>query len=483
MATFTGKLNSNEIFASLFNMLISQQVFADNIKGTYSSLVDSARVDGSMAGDTKLYYSTDILQSYEWGNDAEAENLLKLYRPKAPEVQSITLDVFRQIPLTVDNYLSKRAWGTESSFSDFNSVMLGWIRNTKKVYDSLTYNCYIGTCNGNQIDTIDVSSAVAGLTGNEKNRVEAQVIAEYISQLLANMSDITRSYNGYGYMRSYSPDELAFVWNTDAIAKIEKRDLPTIFNKEIMEKFGEYKLPGRYFGNACHDFDYDGNISRLTNVTVKGLFNEEAVKKITVSAFEDGVLVATDLGPFYFMPIGTKFSVVNASGTPIQGLENLTLKNLDENLGGALVEGYGDTIGEITTGSYLSGVTDVNMYTLKALREVTASGKDSKNNAFSIHLFPGDSIASGFKAAGLDLTSALGYTFDELTYGDCYIQDDSILFKVIHKGPASVPFMSAFEVATSFFNPKSLTETHYLTWGHNTLDYLKEFPFITVKQI
>lgn len=47
---FTGQLNPNEIFGALYNMIISQQVFADNIKGTYSELVDKARVDGTLYG-------------------------------------------------------------------------------------------------------------------------------------------------------------------------------------------------------------------------------------------------------------------------------------------------------------------------------------------------------------------------------------------------------------------------------------------------
>ena len=51
MAEFAGKLNSNEIFAALYNMIISQQVFADNIAGTNAQLVDKARVDGSLYGD------------------------------------------------------------------------------------------------------------------------------------------------------------------------------------------------------------------------------------------------------------------------------------------------------------------------------------------------------------------------------------------------------------------------------------------------
>ena len=90
MGAFSGRLNPNEIFGALYNMIISQEVFADNIKGT--DLVDQARVDGSMFGDTKLYYSTDALASAAWGNDEEAKNLLELHRPDAPECQAIVLD-------------------------------------------------------------------------------------------------------------------------------------------------------------------------------------------------------------------------------------------------------------------------------------------------------------------------------------------------------------------------------------------------------
>ena len=124
MATFNGQLKSNEIFASLYNMIISQQVFADNLS-KHQTLVDKARVDGGLYGDTKLFYSTDALKSAEWGNDAEATNLLQLHRPEAPECQAIVLNKFRQICLTVDDYLSKRAWADEGAFSSFNSVMTG----------------------------------------------------------------------------------------------------------------------------------------------------------------------------------------------------------------------------------------------------------------------------------------------------------------------------------------------------------------------
>ena len=241
MAAFNGQLNANEIFSALYNMIISQEVFADNIAGTKSSLVDMSRVDGSLYGDTKLYYSPDVLKSVEWGNDAEAANLLAVDRPKAPECQKITIDQFRQIRLTVDNYLSKRAWSDEGAFASFTSVMLGMMSDTKRIYDATTFNAFLGTSEssiGKQKIDVDVTTAVGSASGEEKARIEAGVIGEAIAKLLVNLEDVSRDYNDYGQMKSYNSSDLVFVWNTDAMAKIEKRDLPTIFHKEIIDKFG-----------------------------------------------------------------------------------------------------------------------------------------------------------------------------------------------------------------------------------------------------
>ena len=176
-AAFT--LTANEIYETLANMIISQEVFADNI-GKHQTLVDKARVDGGLFGDTKLYYATDVLKSHAWLDDAEAENLLKTERAADPAVQAIKLDQFRQIRLTLDNYLSKRAFATEGAFAQFNSVMLGWMRETKRVYEGTLYNVYVGTTEssvGSQMQTVHLESASAsdplyGLTGSEASRMK-----------------------------------------------------------------------------------------------------------------------------------------------------------------------------------------------------------------------------------------------------------------------------------------------------------------------
>lgn len=352
MGKFTGKLNSNLIFAALFNMIISQQVFADNIKGTFSKQVDEAKVDGTLYGDTKLYYATDVLKSTAWGNDAEATNLLALHRPPAPEVQGITIDTFRQISLTIDNYLTKQAWSTEGAFSDFNSVMLGWIRETKRVYDATTYNSYLGTAvaDTQKRKEIEVTASDYPTLG--------QGIGEVIADLFIDLEDATRDFNDYGFLRSYNEDELKIVWNSKYVNKVKKIDLPVLFHKDgLIQKFETDVLPKRYFG------------------TVNG------VAKTTADASTRS-LVEQDVG--------------------------------------------------------------------------------------DKHYFAGDLID-----VGTTLVSGGAVTVSS------YQEDGNIIAKVLHK--SSIPYMSAFEVATSFFNPKSLTENHYLTFGHNTLEYLKDKPLITLK--
>ena len=380
MPAFTGTLNQNEIFAAIYNMIISQQVFADNIYDTKATLADMSRVDGSLYGDTKLYYSTDVLKSIPWANDAEAQNLLELHRPEAPECQAITIDQFRMIALTVDNYLTKRAFSTEGAFSAFNSQMLSWMRDTKRVYDSTMFNSFVGThvagleddgAGAMQNITITIPAEPEGVDDYNTeayNRLVAQTIAQRMADLLVELEDVSRDLNDYGNLRSYNANDFRFVWNSEWVNQIKKLDVPMIFNKEgLLDKFAEHTLPARYFGN------------------------------------------------------------VNTSSGTTSGT-NITIRSLIEK--------------------------DYN--TVKP----NQPGYDAKK-----HIFPGDllPINTAYEA------------------NETYTQDSSIVFKVYHKD--AVPFMTAYSTGTEFFNPRSLTETHYLIWGYNELEHLKNYPFITAKAV
>lgn len=397
-------LTANEIYSTLANMIISQEVFAENI-GKHQTLIDKARVEGTLYGDTKLYYATDVLKSHDWLNDAEAPYLLALDRPQDPAVQAIKLDKFRQIRLSVDNYLTKRAWSTEGAFAAFNGVMLGWMRETKRIYEGTLYNTYIGTTEadgkdqfGNQVQPVgyatrkvDLTTATSGLTGIEKAQMTAMVVAQDLANLLVEMGDYSRAFNDYGYLRSYADESIKVIWNAKFVNQIKKVDLPTIFHREgLVDKFEEEVLPDRYFG---------------TVITSANVANFSAATPTT--------------------------------GKPIDSDDN----------------------------TYVPGADHANGC-IRSLIEV-----DVTVGATAYHLMPGDEIPVGATIA------ASGATF---AYGDVYIEQADIMYKVLVKLP---PIMSAFEVGTTFFNPRALVESHYLTWSYNTLQYLKNYPFITVKAV
>ena len=376
-------LTANEIYNTLANMIISQQVFADNIS-KHQTLVDKARVDGGLYGDTKLYYATDVLKSVAWGNDAEASNLLSLDRAEDPEVQAIKLNIFRQIRLTVDNYLTKRAFADEGTFASFNSVMLGWMNETKKIYDGTLYNVFIGTTEtstGKQQVTIDIDA---------DSNSAGENIAKAMADLFTEMSDYSRDFNDYQFLRSYGDSEIKVIWNADYFNQVKKIDLPSIFHDEALQStFAGDVLAPRYFGT---------------------------------------VITATNKASY-------------AAATPTAG------KPIDSD---------DDT--------YVPGANNANG-TLRAVVE-----KDVIVGGTAYHVFPGDEIPAG-------ATIKAGGNFE---LGEVYIETADVICKVLVKYP---PYMSAFETGTSFFNPRSLTENHYLTFGHNTLTYLKNYPFITVKAV
>ena len=396
MPTWNGSLNVNEIFSTMRNMIISEMVFADNIKGAAGSLVDKARVDGSLYGDQKLYISTDVLESHAWGGDSEASNLLSLDRPAAPKVQSIVLNIFRQIRVTTDDILSKRAFMTSEVFVEFNGVLLAWLKDTKKVYDACLYGAFFGTdetSTGKQMVSVDLGTGsghpLYNLSGVEKEQMEAMLIAKGIADLMVDMSDVSRFYNDNQHLRSYEPAGLKVIWNSKFVNKIRKVDTPTIFHKEgLVDKFEEYVLPERFFGI---------------------------------------VITSSNLSTY-------------SASTPT------TNKPIDSD-----------------DGAYTPGSNNANGCVRSLVeKKVTVS-------AVEYHIFPGDELP-----AGATIIASTG----QFLPGEVYFATSDVICKVYEELP---PIMSAFEVGTSFFNARSLTTNHYLTWGYNSLEHLKGKPCVTVK--
>lgn len=368
---YSGQLNKNKIYTdaaqhAIMNMIISQEVFADNFDGLDTGFADQFRVDGSMYGDVRLYYAVDALPNYPWIQDSDdALNVIPIKRAAVPNVQKITMDVFRQVEIGLDNYLSKQAWQSETSFADFTSVLLAMLRDSKQIYDYTTLASYVGTMKSSktaQNVTMTLPTASASATNAEKesiNRLRGEMISKKIADLQIAMKRPSRDFNEYGNLRAFNPATMSIVFNSDYVTELRNMDTPTVFSSdEILKNISDNVLAPEFFGTVLST------------------------------------------------------SGTSATASPVR----------------SLVE------------------------------------KDYTSGNDTVHCIPGDEIPGGAAYAA----------------GEAYTPNKKIICKIINK--KALPFMSGFAVQTEFVNGKNLSRNNYLTWGHNTLEYLKNYPLITITE-
>lgn len=281
MPAFTGSLNVNEIQSSIYNMIIGQYIHTRNINNTYNTLLNMARRNVGLYGDQELHYATDAYRTYEYNPDTTEQcNVLAVHRPPVPKCQAIQLNNARYIPVTIDDYFTKRAFMSESGFSDYNAVIVQWLRDTMEIYLTTMYNAFIGTNETNAgkqqqivpLKNLDPTTTVEQETAN---RLEALMIGEKIADILVSLSDPIqgKDFNDYGFYRSWNPDDLVIVWNSSYFNKIRKVDLVTIFHDEgIIDKLEEkYVLPVTYFGEV----NKESGTAEASNTTVRALVEKE----------------------------------------------------------------------------------------------------------------------------------------------------------------------------------------------------------------
>lgn len=124
---------------------------------------------------------------------------------------------------------------------------------------------------------------------------------------------------------------------------------------------------------------------------------------------------------------------------------------------------------------------------MEAFIPVDATGKYSANGTDVVHVFPGDVLPN---LTPISSEGTADYFTKEFTvngvkrtiqyYTDvrAYQVDPKIICKLVHKD--AVKYMSSFETATEFWNPKNLTTNRYLTWAYAKPQLLNGYPFITL---
>lgn len=239
---YNGHLNANHIQSALFNMIIAQDIIGGSIHANYN-LVDKAKEQAGLYGDTVLKIDTPVLTPVDWSQDsADAVNLLALDRPEAPKTQAITIDVFKQVRLTKDDYMSKQAFGTEGAFAAYQSVLDSRLSKSKETYLNKTYNTFVGTIAGKVTESIDVDA---------NNDTVGQNVAYGLTMLVDDMKDYNTKYTENGFERAFSDADIHIVWNNKYINAVRKLDTPVLYNPGVVnEVFKGDVLPSKYFGTV-----------------------------------------------------------------------------------------------------------------------------------------------------------------------------------------------------------------------------------------
>lgn len=245
---FEGSLNSNEFISALYNAYALVYTYSDNLSGGNEGLADKFKQDGGQYRDQSVYTDVDVLFSRAW--DSDDANVLQPEFRGLVKQEMIVLDRSRQIGLTLDSFLTKRAWQNEGNYDTFRSVLMSQIQKTRQAFEDTLINTYVGIAeaNGQKVNSVTITMPTD--TDVEKqNRLRAMETFKTIGNTFNNLADYSRNYNVNGFLKKFSKDDFILVFNDLYASEFRYVDTPTIFHKDDLLANGII-LNHRYFGKA-----------------------------------------------------------------------------------------------------------------------------------------------------------------------------------------------------------------------------------------
>lgn len=276
--TWTGQLMANIMYNTTYNAYELVETLADQLLGLSDSPADQFKRDAGDYNTDHVFTDFDLIPSYVF--DPEDTNVLKPGYKVNPKQEFIRMGESRQISLyTPAEFLTKTAWMSEGSWSQFNSVVQKSLENSKKAYEFLMGSVAIGTMESTEgkqqieITVPKINDSDTYVEREAKARVKGQTIAKTLEITKADLHDLVRGYNDYGFAKSFRFEDMVPVYNVEAIADITKMDLPGLFHDNIMDLSGR-TMTQRFFGKPVSGKSVKADGTQLageeTDVTVSG---------------------------------------------------------------------------------------------------------------------------------------------------------------------------------------------------------------------
>ena len=245
---FSGILNINEWFNSMYNSYLLVKTIADGLSGMDNGLASEFKADSDLYHDKFVYTDVNVLDLRDF--DPTDTNVLAPEQKGEVKQQEIVINEAKQVGFTAGNWLEKRAWQDAGSYGRFESVLDAQVGETRRLYEHLMVKAAIGTMEssiGKQQRTVTLPTVEGDVEAT--NRLQGQTVAEDLANLFVEMEDPSTEYTDNGYWKSYKPSDFVVIWNAQFKNKILKIDMPTIFdNSGLKSDFEGRVLPAKWFG-------------------------------------------------------------------------------------------------------------------------------------------------------------------------------------------------------------------------------------------
>ena len=283
---FTGTLNTNEWFNSMYNAYLLVKTIADGLSGMDNGLASEFKADSDLYHDKFVYTDVNVLNLRDF--DPNDTNVLAPEQKGEAKQQEIVVNEAKQVGFTAGNWLEKRAWQDAGSYGQFESVLDAQVGETKRLYEHLMVNTAIGTMESNigkQQRTVTLPTVTGDVEAT--NRLQGQTVAEDLANLFVELEDPSTDYTDNGFWKSYKSSDFIVIWNAQFKNKILKIDMPTIFdNAGLKSDFEGRVLPAKYFGKV-----------NAASVTTSG-----ASSNTTIYALEEMDIEDTDKKKYHIKP-------------------------------------------------------------------------------------------------------------------------------------------------------------------------------------
>lgn len=253
-------LNVNKFLGALTNLIAYAQIAYTTDRGQVGEFVNSFEDINVANGDGKVVLSADFLNV----NDLSAQSTLLQSNPPTVNEQYVSVENYKVIPVTVNQYLMRNAFVNEEQLANFVGYIKSLMETTRTAYLSDELIKEIEAYTPTQatqtvtVHTIDTTNLTDPMQLESANRYNANALQKAFIKTLQAMSFPTNKYNDLAYKEVMDFSSLKLVIRANEDVDIVVDSLAYLLNSDKIteaQRWGKtFVVPSEQFTNTANQF-------------------------------------------------------------------------------------------------------------------------------------------------------------------------------------------------------------------------------------